>query len=474
MERSWRTFHTLGGPAVFLLLALSPLESVPYPVRASLGLLVWMSWWWICRPVHLAVTGFLPLVVLAVFDFLPVGAILPAYAEPLIFLLLGANIMATLWRRWGLDRRIALVALLSIGTGTRQQILAWFLVATVMSAFLPNAVVAACLMPIVVATLRFVGIEDVGKSVFGSALLIAVAWGTSVGGSGTPMGGAPNLLTIQFLEQRLIDHEFLFTTWLRNVLPLTIVIAVASLVFMRFAFKPEMERVEGSRAYFTEELRALGGMSVPERWGLALFATATLLAFTRQVYAPALPGLTPAFAFLAFGVLSFAIRHKGVPLLEWEFAQTHMVWGLIYLFAGGSALGQILSDTGTARFLADQLVPLAGGGGLLAVVVFSLLTIVITQITSNTAAIAIVVPVTISTFEGLGLNPIPFVYIVAAAGNYGLALPSSSAGPAIAAGYGVNLKMMFSWGVWLAGLIAILLIGTGYLMARFWPGFGVA
>lgn len=464
----------LGGPAVFLLLVLSPLPSTPYPVRASIGLLVWMSWWWIARPVHLAVTAFLPLVVTALFDFLPVGVILPAYAEQLIFLLLGANMLATLWRRWGLDRRIALLSLLGIGTSTRRQIVAWFLVATVLSAFLPNAVVAASMMPIVVAMLRFIGIADIGKSAFGSALLIAVAWGTSVGGSGTPLGGAPNLLTIQFLEQRLIDHEFLFTTWLTRVLPLTVLIACAALAFMAFAFKPEISRVEGSRAYFLQELRALGAMSVPEKWGLSLFVAATLLAFTRQVYASELPGLTPAFAFLAFGVLSFTIRHDGVPLLEWEYAQTHMVWGLIYLFAGGSALGQILSETGTALFLADRLVPLAGGGGFLAVVVFSFLTIVITQITSNTAAIAIVVPITISTFERLGLNPIPFVYIVAAAGNYGLMLPSSSAGPAIAAGYGVNLTTMFSWGAWLTGMIWILLVGAGYLLARFWPGFGVA
>ena len=151
-----------------------------------------------------------------------------------------------------------------------------------------------------------------------------------------------------------------------------------------------------------------------------------------------------------------------------------MVWGLIYLFAGGTALGQILSDTGTAQFVADRLVPLAGGGGLLAIVVFSFMAIVVTQATSNTAAIAIVVPITISTFERLHLNPIPFVYIVACAGNYGLMLPSSSAGPAIAAGYGVNLKAMFSWGAWLTGLIWILLVASGYLLARFWPGFGVA
>ena len=471
---SRRTLHTLGGPTIFLLLILSPLAWAPFPVRASIGLLAWMSWWWIARPVHRAVTAFLPLVVTAVFDFLPVTTILPAYAEQLVFLLLGANMLAILWHRWGLDRRIALIALLGIGTGTRQQILTWFVVATVLSSVLPNAIVAASMMPIIIAMLRFIGIEDIGKSAFGSALLIAVAWGTAVGGSGTPLGGAPNLLTVQFIEQRLIDHEFLFTTWLFRLLPLTILIACASLIFMRFRFEPEMDRVDGSRTYFAGELRGLGVMSVQERWGLALFTAALLLSFTRQLYASALPGLTPAFTFLAFGTLSFAIRYRGEPLLEWEYAQARIVWGLIYLFAGGSALGQILSETGTAQFIADRLVPLAGGGGFLAVVAFSFLTILITQITSNTATIAIVVPITISTFERLGLNPIPFVYLVACAGNYGIMLPSSSAGPAIAAGYGVNLKTMAASGLWLTLWIWILLVAAGYLLIRFWAGFGVA
>lgn len=472
--RNGLALHALGGPAVFLALAIAPLPGMPYPIRCSIGLLIWMSWWWIFQPVHLAVTGFLPLVVLAVFDFLPVTTVLPAYAQQLVILLIGANVLATLWSRWGLDRRIALVSLLGIGTGTRQQIMAWFAIAAILSTFLPNTVVAAAMMPIVIAMLRFIGIEDVGTSRFGSALLIAVAWGTSVGGSGTPMGGAPNLLTVQFLEEQLIDHEFLFTTWLTRLLPLTVLVALVALLFMRFAFRPETERVEGTRTYFNEQLKILGAMSTPEKWGLGFFAGALALAFTRQFYAEHLPGLTPAFAFLGFAILSFVVRHNGEPLLRWEFAQGRMVWGLIYLFAGGSALGQILSDTGTAQFLADRLIPLADGGGLIAIVIFSFLTVLLTQVTSNTAAVAIIVPITISTFETLQMNPIPFVYIVAAAGNYGLMLPSSSGGPAIAAGYGVNLKSMFAWGAWLTLAVWLVLTAGGYLLARFWPGFGVA
>jgi sodium-dependent dicarboxylate transporter 2/3/5 len=473
-ERHRQTFHLLGGPAVFLLLLVLPQESVPYPIRGSIGLLLWMSWWWIFQPVHLAVTGLLPLAVLAVFDFLPVATILPAYAQQLVILLLGANILATVWKRWGLDRRIALVSLLGLGTSFRGQIMAWFGIAAVLSTVLPNTVVAATLMPVVVAMLRFMDIKEIGSSRFATALLIAVAWGTSVGGAWTPLGGAPNLLTVQFLEQEVIGREFLFSTWVTRLFVLNLLIALAAFLFMRFAFRPERTQVEGTRDFFARELHALGTMSVPEKWALSFFAGATLLAFTRQFYASWLPGLTPAFAFLTFAVLSFTVRHKGEPLVDWNYAQKHMVWGLIYLFAGGSALGQILSRTGTAQFVAEALIPLAGDGGFLAVVVFSFLTVVLTQITSNTAAVAIVVPITISTFESLALNPLPFVYIVAVAGNCGFMLPSSAGGPAVAAGYGVDLKTMFAWGLWLTGLVLVVIIAAGYLLATYWPGFGVA
>jgi solute carrier family 13 (sodium-dependent dicarboxylate transporter), member 2/3/5 len=469
-----RTVHIAGAPAVFLLLAATPIGGVPYPVRASLGLLVWMSWWWITSPVHLAVTGFLPVVVTALFGIVPVGSVLPLYAEQLVFLLIGANVLASLWRRWGLDRRIALFSLMAIGTDPRRQIVAWFLAAAVLSTVLPNAVVAASMMPIVIAMLRFIGIEKIRASVFGSALLVAVAWGTSIGGSGTPLGGAHNLLAVQLLERNLLHHEFLFTTWATRLLPLTLVMTAASAVFMWLVFKPEMQRIEGSRAYFTNELKTLGPMSVPERWGLVLFGAAILLAFTRQFYTASVPGLTPAFVFLALGVVAFVVRHRGTPLLDWEYAQTHMVWGLIYLFAGGSALGQILSDSGAAKFLADLLTPLAGRGGFAAIAVFSGLTTVITQITSNTAAVAIAVPVAISTFQGLGLNPVPYVYVVAAVANFGLMLPSSSAGPAIAAGYDVDLKVMFWWGLGLTVLIWTLTLVTGWVLTFAWPGFSVA
>ena len=445
-----------------------------YEVRCSLGLLLWMSWWWITRPVHLAVTGFLPLVVVSVFDFVPVTQILPSYATELIILLLSANILTTAWTRWGLDRRIALASLIGIGTNTTRQILAWFAIGMILSAFLPNTIVAATMIPIVVAMLRFIGIEDLWDSNLGTALVIAVAWGTSAGGATTPLGGAPNLLTIEFIQETVTGQEFAFTTWFTRLLPLSLAVMIVTFIYVRFAFKPEITEIKGAREYFVGEFRALGAMSKQEKWSFALFLIAALLAFTRPLYADIVPGFRPAYAFLTFAICCFLIRPAGENLMTWEYAQGKMMWGLFYLFAGGTALGKILSETGTATYIADILIPYASEGGVVAVIVFATLTIVMTQITSNTAAIAVTVPITISTFQSLDINPLPFVYIVAAVGNCGFMLPTSAGGPAVAAGYGINLKTMLVKGFWACLLALFATVLVGYLLAIYWPSFGTA
>ena len=115
--RDWAWAHTLAGPLAFGLMLALPVESLTYPIRCSFGLLLWTAWWWVFRPVHLAVTGLLPLAVVAVFNFVPVAEILPSYADELVILLVAANILSTAWQKWGLDRRIALYVIGWRGNG---------------------------------------------------------------------------------------------------------------------------------------------------------------------------------------------------------------------------------------------------------------------------------------------------------------------------------------------------------------------
>ena len=469
-----KTIYAVAGPAVFLALAVAPLGGLPYEIRCSLGLLIWMSLWWITRPVHLAVTGFLPLATVAIFNFAPMGRILPAYAAELVILLLSANVLTTCWTRWGLDRRIALGSLIGVGTNTTRQIMAWFAIGMILSAFLPNTIVAATMIPIVVAMLRYIGIEDLWESNLGTALVIAVAWGTSAGGATTPLAGAPNLLAMEYIQELVTGEEFLFASWVVRFVPLSLAVMLVTFIYVRFAFKPEISEVQGTRQFFLGELRSLGPMSVQEKWGFVLFAIAAVLAFTRPLYAGLFPALTPAYAFLSCAIVCFVLRPRGENLMTWEYAQKKMMWGLFYLFAGGTALGRVLGETGTAVYIADALLPYASGGGFVAVLVFAGLTLLLTQITNNTAAVAIIVPITISTFQSLDLNPLPFVYIVAAVGNCGYMLPTSAGGPAVAAGYGINLRTMAVKGFWACLLSLFAIVIVGYLLALYWPTFSTA
>ena len=156
------------------------------------------------------------------------GDILPSYADELIILLFGANILATAWQRWGLDRQ----SRFSLSRGLRPRrapaLIAWFLVSTAFATLLPRVVVAATIIPIVVAMLRFMGIEDLWNSKLGTSLVLAVAWGSSLGGFLTPLGGAPNLLAMKFVQDMVTHRESLFTTWVTRLTPLTLGVVVAS------------------------------------------------------------------------------------------------------------------------------------------------------------------------------------------------------------------------------------------------------
>ena len=183
------------------------------------------------------------------------------------------------------------------------------------------------MIPIVVAMLRFVGVEDLWNSTLGTSLVLAVAWGSSLGGFLTPLGGAPNLLAMKFVQDMVTHHEFLFTTWVTRLTPLTIGVVLASAVYIAGVFKSDMAESDRPRAYYLDELRGLGPMTGAERVSLLLFVSATVLAFMRGTYSQLLPALTPAYAFLALGLVALAVRTHDEPLLTWEFAQNKMMWG---------------------------------------------------------------------------------------------------------------------------------------------------
>ena len=159
----------------------------------------------------------------------------------------------------------------------------------------------------------------------------------------------------------------------------------------------------------------------------------------------------------------------GKALLTWEFAEKGVMWGMLFLFAGGLALGSLVTETGAALKMAEAITLLPLTGGLETVFAFTLFSTVLTEISSNTAAAAIAVPVVQSIAQALGLNPIPYLFVAIVAFNSAYVLPVSIR--AIPVSYGLDPAELFKNGLLLSLCSVLLITVVGYLFIRYWPLF---
>ena len=214
MKNKKKLLMILGGPILFLLCVFCLPTSVfaEFSARAAVGTVAWMAFWWITGVVDFAVTAFLPIAVNAIFQMADMSTVIANYASETILLLLGASILTVSWEETGLDNRVAAKFLSLVGSNLRQQIVFWFILCTILSAILPNAVVCAAITPIAVSMLRYVGEKDIAKSRVGSLLLLTIAYATGVGGLASPLGGAMNLVTVDYLEQ-VTGQEYMYISY---------------------------------------------------------------------------------------------------------------------------------------------------------------------------------------------------------------------------------------------------------------------
>lgn len=465
-----KKINLLIGPALLLICILLLPDGVftTEQSKAAVGTVAWMAWWWVTGPVDYAVTAFLPIAINAFLQITDMSSVIANYASETILLLLGASILTVSWEKTGLDKRIAFVFLKIIGNNYRQQITFWFLLSLLLSSVLPNAVVCATVTPIAVSMLNYIGEGDIKNSKIGSKLLLTVAYAAGLGGLASPLGGAMNLVTVDYLQQ-LTGEEYMYISWVIRFLPIMVVLVVSNLLFMlRGIGKKEI--IGDTAGFFDKEAQQLTPMSIEEKASLVLFLIATALSFTRQLYQSYLPGLKPAYAFIICAMLSFLIVDKsGQRLMVWKSVQAGIIWELIYIFAGGLAVGTLINNSGAAEDIGAWVAGMDLNGGFATVLIIITLTLLLSDVTSNTATAAVSIPIVISIIQGIGENPIPYVYIASIGVNLSYMLPTSIR--AIPVGYGMEAKYMFREG-WKLSLIVIALMSVlSYVLLRFWPAF---
>lgn len=456
------------GPIIYLLIVFSCSEILTPTGAKAVGVSLWMIFWWITRPVHITVTGFVPIVANAFLDIVPMASVTAQYASDSIILVFGSGLITLPWALIGLDKRVALKVLSVVGPSMKSQIAVWLIASVVFSSVLPNVAVCALFTPIAVAMLKAAGYDDISTCLPALPILLAVGWGVSLGGAGTPLGGAMNIAAISFLQE-YTGQEFMYIDWIIRVMPYLVIATIVLMIGM-WMLPVGVKKLEGTKDFFTQSYKELGPMKRDEKICLSMFVIAMVAAFARPMYADLLPGLAPAYMFLALGFVSFFIvsENKGF-LLTWEQAQKGSMWGMMILFASGLAMGTMLNDSGASAKVAEIIAGYNLDGGLLTIVIIVVFARIISEVTNGTTAAAICSPIIFGFAAEAGLNPIPYWFIMTMAYNAEFLLPLSVR--AIPVGYGLDADKMMKYGIPLTIANMVVVILFGYLAMQFWPGF---
>lgn len=469
---SKRIVNVLIGPFLFFAMLAIPLPGLSYEMHGAVGLLLWILYWWITQPVGPSVTSLLPILIVQFFKLTPTASILSNYFSATIVLIMSANIITICWTKSGFDRRLALNIMLRVGNNPKVLVTMWFILSVALSSMIANAAIAAAFLPIVLTTIKAIGIEDdqIKNSNYAMAALFAVAWGSNIG-FGTPLGGAMNLVVVDLI-QKYTGTEFMYSDWVVRCIPLTICVAAPMLFMILKTTHIEYKSLPGTKEIFQKELDKLGPMKRSELIGALLFFVSFGLSMARPLFSSLLPTFTPNYIFMLGALLTFVIPGEdGAPMLTWGYAQPKIKWGVLFLIAGGTSLGNIITQSGVGGIISDALVPIAGISPFIAIVVFSVMGCFFSNIMMVTGCTALLGPIIIDTMLKLGQNPLPYLFICYAAFNISICLPSSGAGPAMVAGYGVDLKTMIKWGLKTIPLCLAVTIVIGYLIYTFIPGF---
>ncbi len=405
------------GPAVFatlLALPMAGLSPSAHRLSAVLGLVIVF---WITEAVPLPVTALAGPVLAILLQVAPAREVFAPFADPIIFLFMGSFMLAKAMYVHGLDRRVAFQAL-SLGWAGRSPVrvvVMFGAVSTVLSMWLSNTATAAMLFPI---ALSIVGQASGATHGFALALMLITSFGASVGGMATPVGTPPNLIGLGLLERTTAIH-ISFAGWMLIGVPLSAVMfAFMALYFRRICLRGGGPTLAGSDLA-AEELRKLGPLSRGQRNVLAAFGLTVLLWIAPGLFTIAgvqgwlarafIASVPEAVAAMIGALLLFVLPvDRGMRrfTLSWRDAAA-IDWGIILLFGGGLSLGGLTFSTGLAEAIGRGILAWAPAHTMLILtMVFTGLSIMLTETTSNTASTTMVVPVAIAVAQAAGASPV--------------------------------------------------------------------
>lgn len=436
------------------------------------GVAVLMATWWLTEALPFPVTALMPIIMFPVLGIAPLGTATAPYGDPIVFLFLGGFIVGIAIRRWGLHRRLGLRVVALFGATPRRVIGGLLLATAVLSMWISNSAAAIAMLPVAVSILDlFERRGEAGEhraEGFATALMLAVAYGASIGGLATIIGTPPNALLVGYLgREHGIDVGF--ARWMLLGLPLVAIMLVGTWIILLRCHAIDRSRSTKLGGRIADELTQLGAPRTPEIRVAIVFTVTVLAWMLRPLYGALLPGVHDAVIAVMGAMLLFILPAgdgSSRRLIVWADLKD-MPWGVLILFGGGLALADAINSSGLSTWIAQGTGAVAHWPVLALVVGATLMMIFLTELTSNTASAALFLPIGGTFAIGLGLDPMTLTVPLALAASCGFMLPVGTPPNAVAFSTGrITMAQMARAGFWVNLLASAVIVGIGYPLSR--------
>lgn len=474
-DRKRHMFGAVMGPLCALLIWITPISSLNVAQHQLLAIMALVAIWWITEPVAIPVTSLLGPSLCVLVGVVPMKTAFESFASPMIFLFMGGFLIAKGMMVNGLDKRIAygIMSMKWVGDSPRRIFLAIGLACMLCSGWISNTATAAMMFPIALGLLE--AIREMmavrGREInlrtykYATGLMLMTAYACSIGGVLTPIGTPPNIIMLGFLDELAHIHVSFFQWMIWGGIAMVCYFVIAYFVLWRM-FPADIDHIEGAKELIAEKVSSLGKWTMAQRNTLFAFLVAVVLWVTPGIisicygadsellktYNSILP--ESAVAMVGALLLFFLPVDKTFKktTLNWREAVGGIEWGTLLLFGGGLAMGGMMYSTGLSEWIGQLIINSLGGNPpqILFIAVFCVMALLLSELTSHTAATNMIGPLAIGAAVSAGFSPIPVAVGVALSSSLGFMLPVSTPPNAIvyASGY-IPITKMIKTGVYI-------------------------
>lgn len=470
------------GPVAALLIILFVDIDPQNPMLTRMAAVTaWVALWWFTEVVHLAVTSFLPFLLIPMLGIAGTTTIANEYMDPIMFLFIGGFIIAIAIERWDLHKRIALRILMAVGSSPARILGGIMLTTYLISLWISNTATVMMMIAAVTAIIQRIELDakhDTNKLTMG--LLIGLAYAATIGGMGTLVGTPPNMVFYRFYEKAFPENQDMdFATWFAIGFPISLALLILAFFVLRYMFIPKKDNHAFNKSYFKDEYKGLGPMSYEEKIISGIFVCTTLLWFTRsdidfgsftmtgwKSIFPKPENIQDGTVAIAMALLLFFIpsrSEEGRMLLRWEEAKK-LPFHIILLFGSGFALAKGFETSGLSIWLAGKLYFMQDANPFVLVLSVCILVTVISEFASNLASIQLVLPILLPLVSTLGVHPLLLMLPATFAASLGFMLPVATGPNTIIYASGrIKVKDMMRAGLAI-NIIGILLITAAIML----------